>query len=495
MPSRVWAQLPAVGVPGGTVRVELEGSLETFDRRFRNGQREAYGADFSTPALGSGQIPSLADAEARIGRITGSTSYRLNLGELTSDVMADIGKGALGLGLGLSDRITIFGRIPLVRTRVQPRLALNVTNADAGLNPGETSQLPFFQGFDAALVTLSSKLAAGDYDGDPAQRALAVATLADANALRTDLFGLLADPATASAVVPTATSGAGAAVLNRIAGLQNILASNLAVPGFALSPALPADPLGEDGLRQVLSGPIALRTGESPVTFRGDAEAGAAFTLVDRWDRGRSRGGFRAAVSGLVRFPTGLREQPDRPLDIGTGDGQTDIQIDLVTDVGAGALGARLAGTYVRQLPSNVLARVAPLDQPFVGPDRLALVRWNPGDIIAIDVRPFFRLARTLALQAGVQYWNRSVDQVSYASPSQEVPGVAAGVLAEETAANATVLSAGITYSNPGRFSPGGTGLPVDGSWSYERVVRSSQGRVPNTHRVQAKLRMYFGLW
>jgi hypothetical protein len=123
------------------------------------------------------------------------------------------------------------------------------------------------------------------------------------------------------------------------------------------------------------------------------------------------------------------------------------------------------------------------------------LVRWNPGDIIAIDVRPFFRLARTLALQAGVQYWNRRVDQVSYASPSQEVPGVDAGVLAAETAANATVLSAGITYSNPGRFRPGGTGLPVDGSWSYERVVRSSQGRVPNTHRVQAKLRMYFGLW
>jgi hypothetical protein len=495
MPLRVWAQLPAVGVPSGTVRVELDGSLETFDRLFRNGQRESYGADLSSPALGSDRIPLLGDADARIGRIIGNTSYRLNLGQVTSDALADVGKGILGLGLGLTDRITIFGRIPLVRTRVQSRMALSSTNADAGLNPGEAGQLPFFDDFDAALATLSSKLAAGDYDGNPAQRALAVATLAEGTALRSDLFGLLADPATASPVVPTATSGTGAAVQGRIAGLQNTLASDLNVPGFTLAPVLPVDPLGEDGLRQVLTGPLALRVGESRVTFRGDAEAGAALTLVDRWDRGTRRGGFRVAVSGLLRFPTGLREQSDRPLDIGTGDGQTDVQIDLVTDLGAGAFGARLGGTYVRQLASNFLVRVAPPSQPFVGPDRLARIRRDPGDIIAIDVRPFYRLARTLALQAGVQHWTRQVDQVSYPSPSDALPGVDASLLAEETAANATLLSAGITYSNPGRLRPGGTGLPVDASWSYERVLRSGKGRVPDSRRVLARFRLYFGLW
>ncbi|MDQ3208373.1 MAG: hypothetical protein M3Q37_07155 [Gemmatimonadota bacterium] len=495
MPARVWAQLPPVGVPGGTVRVELGGSLETFDRRFRDGLREPYGADLSSPALGSDRIQSLADADARIGRVIGNPGYRLNLGTLTSDVLADVGKGTFGLGLGLTNRITIFGRIPLVRTRVQSTLALNPATADAGLNPGETGQLPFFQQFDAALSTLSSKLAAGDYNANPAQRTLAEATLAEGTALRSDLFGLLADPATASPVVPTATSGTGAAVLTRIEGLQNTLASSLSVPGFAADPVLPADPLGDDGLRQLLSGPLALRVGQSRVTFRGDAEAGAAVTLFDRWDRGPRRGGFRTAVSGLVRFPTGIREQPDRPLDIGTGNAQTDIQVDLVTDLGAGALGARLAGTYVRQLPANVVARVAPPSQPFVGPERAAMVRRNPGDIIAIDVRPFYRLARTLALQAGIQYWNRTADQVTYASPAEALPGIDPSVLAEGTAANATLLSGGLTYSNPGRFRPGGSGLPVDASWSYERVLRSKKGLVPNTHRVQASLKMYFGLW
>jgi len=495
MPSGVWAQLAPVGVPGGTVRVELEGSLETFDRRFRDGLREGYGADLSSPALGSDRIPLLTDADARIGRIINNPSYRLNLGELTTDALADVGKGFFGLGLGLTDRITIFGRIPLVRTRVQSRMQLSSTNADAGLNPGESSQLPFFNDFDAALATLSSKLAAGDYNGDPAQRSLAETTLAEGIALRSDLFGLLADPATASPVVPTALSGTGVAVLTRIAGLQNTLASNLNVPGFSEAPVLPVDPLGEDGLTQVLTGPLALRVGQSRVSFRGDAEAGAALTLVDKWDRGMSRGGFRMAVSGLVRFPTGNREQTDRPLDIGTGDGQTDVQIDLVTDLGAGAFGARLAGTYVRQLPSTIVTRVAPPSQPFVGPDRLTLVRRDPGDIMAIDVRPFYRLARTLALQVGVQHWTRKSDQVSYASTSDSLSGVDAAVLAEGTAANATLLSAGITFSNPGRLRSGGAGLPVDASWSYERVLRSGKGRVPDTHRVRAQFRMYFGLW
>jgi hypothetical protein len=494
IPTRIAAQLAPLGVPSGTVRVELEGSLETFDRRFRNGEREGYGFDLSSPALGSDRIPILLEADTRIGRIIGNPGYRLNLGTLTTDALGDVGNGIAGLAVGLTRHITIFGRIPLVRARTQMKMDLTSTDADGGLNPGESSQLPFFQNFDAALGTLSSKLAAGDYDGSPATRALAEATLAEATALRSDLFGLLADPTTASPVVPTAGSGTGAAVLARVAGLQNTLASSLSVPDFTLVPALPAAPLDEDGLRQVLTGPLALRLGETTVTFRGDAELGAAVTLIDSWDRGTRRGGLRTAVSALVRLPTGRRERSDSPLDLGTGDGQTDIQLDLVADFGAGDFGARLGGTYVRQLGTDVVARVAPPDQPFVGPDRLTFVHQDPGDIIAITIQPFFRLARTLALQGGVRHWSRKADQVSYRTPADALPGVDAGVLAGE-AANATLLSAGITYSNPGRLRPGGAGLPVDASWAYERVLRAGGGRVPDAHRIRGQFRVYFGLW
>ena len=68
-------------------------------------------------------------------------------------------------------------------------------------------------------------------------------------------------------------------------------------------------------------------------------------------------------------------------------------------------------------------------------------------------------------------------------------------MLAEETAANATLMSVGMTYSNPGRLGPRGSGMPIDAGWSYERVLRAGGGRVTDPHRVRARFRMYFGLW
>ncbi|HVQ48385.1 MAG TPA: hypothetical protein VMS62_16265, partial [Gemmatimonadales bacterium] len=197
----------------------------------------------------------------------------------------------------------------------------------------------------------------------------------------------------------------------------------------------------------------------------------------------------------LVRFPTGLRESPDRPLDLGTGEGQTDIQVDLVTDLGAGAFGARLTGSYVRQQASDILVRVSSPSQPFVGTDRLAIVRRDPGDVMALGVHPFYRLARTFALTAGLDHWSHGTDVVSYAHPELPVPGVDASLYAEDSKANATMLSVGVTYANPGGLRPGGTGLPVDASWTYERVLRSGGGRVPDSHAIRARLNVYFGLW
>lgn len=495
MPARLSAQLPPVGVPGGVLRFDLDGSIESFDRRFLNGERESYAADLASPALGSDRIPSLLDADARIGRITGDPGYRLNLGRLAAEAMADIGRGSLGLSLGLTDQVTVFGRLPLVRTRVQTTLRLDPSAADGGLNPGAVTYAAFFGDFDAAVATLGSKIAAGDYNSDPAQLALAQATLADATALRADLFGLLADPLTASPAVPTASSAAGTAVLARVAGLQGVLASSLDVTGFTLAPTLPPSPLNDDELRQMLAAPLALRAGQSQMTFRGDAEVGVTFTAVDSWDRRSRRGGLRAAISGLVRLPTGRLARTDHPLSIGTGEGQADIQVDAVADVGGGNFGIRLGGTYVRQLPANFLVRLTGPSEPLVGSDRLTRVRRDPGDIVAVEARPFYRLARTLALQVGLQHWSRKADQTSYPTAADSLPGLPASLLAQESAANATVLSAGITYANPGALRRGGTGWPVDAGWTYERVLRAGGGRVPDSHAVRARLRVYFGLW
>ena len=495
VPAAARAQLAPVGVPVGVVRAEFEGIIDIWDSRYRDGTREPLGTDLSSSALGSNLLVPLSDADARIGRIIGLTGYHLNLGTLTTDAQADQSYGFFGAGLGVTRWLTVFGRMPLVRSRVQTAIALDGSGGDAGLNPGETSEAAFFQELDGALATLSSRIAAGDYDADPTTKTLAQSTLASGTALREDLFGLLSDPATASPFVPTAASAAGTAVATRVTTLQSVLTGTLGVSGFTATPTLPADAATTADLLDYVRDPIGLRPGESKVTFRGDAEAGAAITLLDHWDQGTHRGGARVAAQGLVRFPTGSIARSERLLTLGTGDGQTDLELRMTADLGAGGWGMRLEGGYNRQLAADYLLRVAPPSQPFPSTDLQSIVRRDPGDVVDLAVRPFVRLAQTFAIQGSVRHWSRGADAVTYTAAEDSIPGVSAGVLAEETKASATVLGIGLTYSNLGGLRPGGDGLPVDAGWSYERVVRASGGRVPNRHTMRAMFRVYFGLF
>jgi hypothetical protein len=496
-PGTASAQLAPVGVPPGVLRFEVDGNFDSWDKRFRDGTREPLGAAFASSSLGSDLLPVLAPYDTLIRRITGLGEYRLNLGSLGGDAHADVSNATVGLALGLTRAVTVFGRLPLARVRMQTTLAVGA-GGNAGLNPGTTAQSPFFDQFAVALTTLEGQIAAGVYDGDPARRALADATLAQGAELFDDLFTLLGDPASASVFVPTGGSDAGTAIDTRIATLQTTLETDLGVGGFAGRPSLPATPATAADVGAFIGdpfGPVGVQPGDAEVTFRGDAEAGLAVTLADRWDRDGKRGGFRGAAEALIRFPTGERARNDRLLAIGTGDGQTDVEVRGVADLGAGNLGLRLEGGYNRQLAADVLDAVAPPSQPFPARNLLATVRLDPGDVTTLAVRPFWRFARTFALIGSLERWSRGEDEAEYRSAEDAIPGVDAAVLAQETDAAATVVSVGVTYSNPGRLRPGGTGLPVDAGWTYERVIGASGGIVPDVHRIRARLRLYFGIW
>ncbi len=496
-PGTASAQHAPVGVPPGVLRVELDGNFDSWDRRFRDGTREPLATALSSSALGSDLLPALAPYDTLIRRITGLDDFRLNLGSLTGDAHADVSNIVLGLAVGVTRTVAVFGRLPLTRARMQTELGVGA-DGNAGANPGTTVQEPFFDQFAGALTTLEIQLNGGVYDGDPARRALAEATLAQGATLFSDMFTLLADPNTASPFVPTAGSEAGTALNTRLADLQGTLATELDVGGFAALPTLPSTPVTAEEVEALIGdpfGPIGVEPGDAEVVFRGDAEAGVAVTLADRWDAGGKRGGFRAAAEGLVRFPTGRRARNDRLLAIGTGDGQTDVELRGIVDLGSGNLGVRLEGGYNRQLANDVIDAVAPPSQPFPARSFLTRVRLDPGDVTTLAVRPFWRVARTFALTAGLERWSRGQDEAEYSSPEDEIPGVDPAVLTKETDASATIFSIGVTYANLGALRTGGTGMPVDAGWTYERVVGASGGIVPDVHRVRARFRVYFGVW
>ena len=325
LPAPAAAQFAPVGVPRGLVRLDLDGAFESVDRRYLDGNLQDFAADLASPALGSDRIPGLSDADARLTRITGDAGAGLDLGRLTATAQGSSSIGVIGLAVGLTSRLTVFARLPLARARVTPTLTLDSTSSNAGVNPadpvfgavgGATQTAGFFQDFGTALTNLESRVQSGAYDADPTLKALAQSTLASATSLRDDLFGLLADPATASGFAPTASSPLGAAVLARIQALQATLAGSLGVAGFASAPALPGTRATQAELVGYLTqanGPVKGRLDNTPLSQRGDAEVGGVWTLVDRWNDDATGTGIRAALTGVARLGTGFPPSASPP--------------------------------------------------------------------------------------------------------------------------------------------------------------------------------------
>ena len=479
------AQLPQLGVPRGHLRLEVGADFSVADARFF-GSQQPLGADWNTD-VGGGFLPEIAGADTRIRAITGDASYRLSAGRSSVRASTQTGTLVLAAALGVTRRLTLFGTLPFVRARSQSLLRLDTTNADAGLNLAAPQTTTFFSQFDAALSTLAAKIANGDYDGDLVQKALAQQTLADGTALRANMFGLLSDPGTASLFVPIASSTAGAAILSVVDGLQATLGT-LSVSGFATDPLLPTTRLTEAQFRSFITSPTgavrAFLRGDAILQRPGDSEVGLVYTLIDR-------PALRVAATGLVRLPTGLIDRSDDFFDLGTGDGQTDIEGRLAADLTGGGFGARLSFGYNRQLAATLERRIYAPGQPLAYQYRLADVRRDPGDELTLGIEPFVRLAPGFALALGAFHWTHAGDAVVYSESA--IAGVSASDLAIDSRRSATALQAGMTYSSFAGIR--GRGTPIEARWAFREVVSASGGRVARSRTLWFQMRAFYKLW
>ncbi|HEX5631631.1 MAG TPA: hypothetical protein VFX50_00315 [Gemmatimonadales bacterium] len=505
MPAPLAAQLPPLGMPGGTMRIEVHAGFGGATDRYVDGTREDLGADLTSPAFGSDRLAELAEPDARIASLTGNSAFRLSLGRSDGYASNSRAFGALGLSLGVSNAITLFGRVPFVNVVNRRQLRFAAGTEEAGVNTaspvlgdaaGQSAAAGFFTSFDAALTTLEGNIAGGVYAGDPAQEQLAQETLASGIQLRDSLRALVLDEATAASFLPLSSTAAGAALAQRVTGVQQTLSTGLGVGGFDAALPLPSTAATFSDLERLAlatNGAYAYQSYTAKkIMGIGDAEVGAVLTLVDRWDRG-GLGGFRLAAEALVRLPTGGKISPDDAWPGATGDGQMDVEVNAAADVGTGSVGMRLHGGYQVQLSSTVSRRVAAPGNPFVPAANLADVELDPGDVLSVGATPFVRLARPLAAHFTVMYRKRSEDAVSYAGAA--VPGVDVGLLAQQTAWSMVTWGVGLSYAEIGGRAGSRARVPIDASWWYEAVATASDGRVAAGSVMRLQLRYYVQLW
>ena len=496
------AQLPPLTVPKRHVRMDIGGSFAAWDQRFHSGLTESSAQDFVRDQVGSDFFPALASAEVLLSRVTGLADPRFALGRTTATQFVTRGTAAVGLAYGLTSRLTLFGMVPIVRVEVRSTLAQDSTGANSGFNPadpvfgdpvGRAQTAQFFARFDAAMTELAKNLAGGTYDGDPAAKRLAQETLADGTTLRNDLFALMLG-SEASPFLPVRASAIGAALLGTVAALQGTLEGSLGITGFTESPALPGQRLDNAGFDNFInnpSGPVAGSLDTPTITTLGDIELGAAYAIIDQLARPGVRSGIRITAQGLLRLRTSTRPRAGGFFDVGTGDRQPDLQLGLAADGLYGRFGARVSAGYNLQLTGKAQQRISAPTQPIAYANTLAALQNNLGDELMVGVTPFFRLAPTFGLVAGVTYTRKGKDEWSLLAGQDSIPGAPPTVIGLDSETSRTTVTAGFSYSSPLDVAKGKPKLPLDAGFMWEGVIGNSGGRTPKASSVRFFLRLY----
>ena len=506
LPAASEAQLAPIGIPRGLLRFGIDGSFAYANERFNDGTRASLGGNFTSPALGSDQIPTLAEADQRIAVLLNQPSYKLNLGASSGTAQVSTGTGAFSIGLGITRGLAIYGRLPIVSTWWRQAVSIDTATSTAGVNladpvigntTGASVAESFFTEFNTSLAALQQRIAAGVYDGDPTQKALAIQTLTSGTALSDSLSALISNAGTASPFLPLAASSAGQTLSGQVTSVQAAL-DGLGAGGFTAALPLPTDPAQASDLNSyatAASGSIGYSSlANSKRTGIGDVEVGAVYTAIDHWNADAGRG-VRLAASGTVRFPTGAVALPTDPFGVSLGAGTPAVGFGLALDLGGGRFGARISGGYLLQLSGDFTRRVGSPLTAMVPRSATANVTVNPGDQVRISVAPFLRLARAFGVVGSAVWLNQGTDDVRYATTADSVPGVPASLLAQGTGASRLLMSIGVTYSSPGTRADGTAGMPIDAGWRWETTVASSGGIATSWSAIVFFAQVYAKLW
>ncbi len=488
-------------IPRGALRIDFSPRYTNYNLRFSfgtpgiaDGTAEPLGTDLTVDTAGSNIFPTFSGAENAIRSLTGDAAYRLNVGKFSTIRDADVRHFPFGFALGVSQRLTVRLNIPIVTTRSQVTFTSDTTDANVGWNlanenygDAAADAAALISELSAAISEIEAMIAAGDFGcptGPGCDQARGI--VMRATTLLDNLFALtgLGAGAEAVAFAPLATSAAGAAVLAEIAAVALELQALGASPVTAAL-LLPTGRLSADDIDSLLTGPdfAALPIGFNRQTRFGDIEIGARFGLL-------MNATTRAVLTTTVRLPTGRPSSADNFVDIGTGDGQTDVELGIEAAFEPGnSVGLSFGASYTLQLAHSLDRRVATPDAPLVPVSRRFLVRRNLGDVIRFSAYPTIRLSSAFRVFGSVHYFRKGRDSFSYPG-SSPAGAVDPAPLEVETEMRALSYGGGIAYRSD-QTSRGRT-LPIEAGLNYRAAFSGSGGLTPKTNSMQLYLRLFF---
>lgn len=503
----------AVPVPARSWRLSISGTWDQWDRRLLgDGSTGPLLGGLSTPALGTAQLPALAETERGIRALLGRSDFGLTLGPLDAAGAVRRTTSMLQAEVGLTNRVSLGVRVPYVEVVHDARLVLNRTGVDAnvGENPAlRSSRAAVANGavqvnLNAARATLSSAMATCASGSTSeicrailADPAAAVALLARAGAFVAAWHAVYGNGTTnlGAPVVPVA----GSPEHEAIGGSLHELSDAFARYGFNNLPrVVPNGAIlvyGSEGLQTLAQdSAFGLNADTLGGAFRaglGDVDLEARVLLFDRWRGDQTarltggESGVRVLASAGWRFGTASSAQANEPFALATGDGVNAWLLRATADAVWRTWGwVSVTARSTMPRPDQAVVRLpgAGVSDVFFTSRPLAATR-SLGQRFDLEIAPRVNLGEQLGLSA--MWARRSMGGDTYVTADGAEVTIPAG--------SAQFGAIGITYSTLAPFVRGNSRRAVEILFAHEVALNASGVIVPSLVRDRLEVRIYRG--
>jgi len=495
--------------PRGQLRLQLNPVFTTWESRFgrtASGEtgREALGEDLTSAAAHT-LFPGAESLRTAIESMAGLSGYSPLLGETAARVSKDITRVELGGYLGVFDWLTIGVVFPWTQTRssVDVHLQADTLGGDLGLSP-LVSNGGGVTGFLQALA--SAEVSAQAYASQTCASSPGSAACSSAQALadRTTTFRGSAETAYgASPFFPIAGSATAASLDQATTTLDaDLVAAGL--PGIGAPMVFATARVDEEDFRLLPETLVSGVAGQPLGNVRrlwqaGDVEISATVRVLEsgmpRPDEPGPRFRYSVLATLLGRLPTGHVDEPDFFLDVGTGDGQPDLEARLRGALTVGdRIGVLGGARYGIQLPRTLVRRVAPPEVVLAPLSTQHLVEWSPGAYWGFELAPAFRFSDELSVAAEYRVFRKYRDEYELTGASVGAP-VDPLVLEEESGVTLHELGGTVRYDTLTRWLGGGDVRPLQLHARVLRAVAGGGGQTPITTRIEFGVRFFQRIW
>ncbi len=524
----------ALVLPRGVLRVRTLGQWTWFNERYglntpgrANGSLEPLGIDFALDTVGIREFPNLGSLQTGLRSLTGNPNFGLTLGTTRLDLRAHVTAIPFVIEAGLTRRFSLGINIPYVFTRNSAFFDVNPKGREGnvGFNPAlavpaaAAVNATMFTQFNTAAATLQASLdacanppasATPQCIGLNAQRGNAQSLIANSTAFAGGVNQIYST----SPFVPIRNTDAQLAIEARVAAFRALYAQfgvNSIAAGTT-GPFAAQNTLTLRDAQTILTDPRfgvqadPLRTSDR--SHVGDIDVGGKFLVLDTFGnttaaRMEPHGlNFRASVGGVLRLPTGQAESPNNFIDIGGGQGQTDLEGRFFADV---LVGSRFWQSFIlrynNQLGDDQFMRITDLPNHNLVPlYRRQKVKRNLGNIFEFETNPRIVLNNFFAVSG--QYVYRSKSQDKY-DGTFNIPAAVTGfsditldasTLNLETETKEHRLGGGISFSNLYDFEKKKASIPFEVTYLHWQTVKGS-GNVVKAFTDQVQIRLYARLF